>query len=301
MKMTKKMGTKGVMGTFQNEFYGVLIFSIIATVLMIHLDAFERLYLFAHNLGRFEIGDFAVFFPAFLAIGFTCFSYRRIKELETEISTRSRLEQKLRESEKKFKNLSITDELTQLYNSRYFYHTLETEIERTIRYDRPLSVVLLDVDNFKNFNDKYGHLAGDKVLKELGKMMKECIRKTDTAHRYGGEEFTLILPETSGTNALTVAERIRKQFEAQTFSPKPGDTATCTVSIGIGQYGPMEEMQAFLERVYKAMYAAKKQGKNRISLSKPVGRSQTVSSDAEFRGSNPIGSQMIGRSIALQE
>ena len=301
MEMMKKIGTKGVMGTFQNEFYGVLIFSFIATILMIHLGAFERLYLFTHNLGRVEIGDFAVFFPAFLAVGFTCFSYRRIKELESEISMRSQLEKRLRDSEKKFKNLSITDELTQLYNSRYFYHTLETEIERTVRYDRPLTVILLDVDNFKNFNDKYGHLAGDKVLKVLGKLMKECIRKTDSAHRYGGEEFALILPETSGSNALTVAERVRKQFEAHNFSTKPGDTVTCSVSIGLGQYEPMEEMKVFLERVDKAMYVAKNQGKNRVSISKPVDRSQTVSSDAEIRDSNPIGSQLIGRNIVLQE
>jgi two-component system cell cycle response regulator len=121
----------------------------------------------------------------------------------------------------KLKRLSITDGLTKLYNSRYFYNQLKAEIDRTSRYQRPLSLLLLDIDQFKEYNDSFGHLEGDKVLVRLGQAIKSCLRKMDSAYRYGGEEFTVILPETEGDEAATVAERIRSCVAIEKFYQGP--------------------------------------------------------------------------------
>jgi two-component system cell cycle response regulator len=251
----------------RNELLFVIIFALICTISMTSFDAFERLYLFTHTYYRRQFGEFAVFFPAFLAIGITYFSYRRIRELEVQITKRIEAEQALRDSEQKYKDLSITDELTQLYNSRHFYDRLNAEIDRTRRYEHPLSMLMLDIDNFKHFNDKYGHLEGDKVLSGIGDVISKCIRRTDTAFRYGGEEFIVILPETKREGALIVAERIRERFEAKAFSPAPDETVHETLSVGITQYRPEEDMESFVHRTDSAMYDAKEQGKNRVVFS----------------------------------
>jgi len=261
------MEDKWVERSSQNEFVSVIIFAFICTFIMSFIEAFERLYIFIHMFENYKFGEFAVFFPSFLAIGFTYFSYRQIKKLESEIFKRKQAEKALRESEKNYRDLSITDDLTQLYNSRYFYHNIKIEIDRATRYNRPLSAILLDIDNFKHYNDKYGHLEGDKVLIALGRAIQECLRITDSSYRYGGEEFTVILPETEGEVAVNVAERIRKRFEAEMFSPGPNEAVYKTVSLGASQYEPEEEMEAFIKRADKAMYVAKGRGKNQVSFS----------------------------------
>ena len=170
----------------------------------------------------------------------------------------------LRESERRFRELSIIDDLTQLYNSRHFYHQLKREIDRTDRYGQPLTLMLLDIDDFKRFNDTYGHIEGDQVLLRLGQVVKRCLRQTDTAFRYGGEEFTILLPMTPGKAGTVNAERIRTEFKKETFSPTPGQDVHVTVSIGLAQYNPQEEMKAFVHRVDRLMYQAKGNGKNRV-------------------------------------
>ncbi|MBW2631430.1 MAG: GGDEF domain-containing protein [Deltaproteobacteria bacterium] len=171
----------------------------------------------------------------------------------------------LRESEKMYRALSITDALTGLYNSRYFYDQLRSEIERADRYHHPLSLLLLDIDDFKDFNDTYGHLEGDEVLVRLGEVIRNCLRKTDSAYRYGGEEFTVAMPETTGDAATILAERIRKEFENEKFYPLGGGKAVHkTVSIGVTQYISQEELRMFLKRTDSNMYRAKGQGKNRV-------------------------------------
>ncbi len=182
-----------------------------------------------------------------------------------DITDRKLAEEALRESETRYRTLSVTDSLTELYNSRRFYEELQVEVERAERYGHPLSLLLLDIDNFKHFNDTYGHLEGDEVLIRLGQVVQRCLRKTDSAYRFGGEEFTIILPDTAGDAATVLAERIREEFANEKFQPADSpEPARETVSIGVAQYRPEEEARAFIKRADHNMYGAKEQGKNRI-------------------------------------
>jgi diguanylate cyclase (GGDEF)-like protein len=160
--------------------------------------------------------------------------------------------------------LSIKDDLTGLYNQRHFYHLLHAEIERSERYVRPLSLLLIDIDDFKLFNDTYGHMEGDRVLERIGATIQRCVRRTDWAFRYGGEEFTIFMPETLGDQAGVVAERIRAEFRAERFRPSPGREESKTVSIGIAEYRPGEELRDFISRADRNMYEAKRRGKDQL-------------------------------------
>ncbi len=166
----------------------------------------------------------------------------------------------------KLQKLAITDGLTRLYNSRSFYSQLELEIDRYNRYQHPLTLLLLDIDHFKDYNDKYGHLEGDKVLVRFSQIIKSCLRTNDSAYRYGGEEFTVILPETAGEEARTVAQRIRAALEAEPFLPENGGEATVTISIGLTEYHPKEELSTFIQRADQAMYHSKRSGRNKVSM-----------------------------------
>jgi len=165
----------------------------------------------------------------------------------------------------KLQKLAVTDGLTQLYNSRHFYNQLKSEVDRTKRYRHPLSLLLLDIDHFKNYNDNYGHLKGDKVLVKIGSTIKSCLRRLDSAYRYGGEEFTVILPETNCPEAVTVANRIMTAIRAVKFRPEPEIFATVTVSIGATQYSPKEKLSSFVQRADSAMYISKQKGRDRVT------------------------------------
>jgi diguanylate cyclase (GGDEF)-like protein len=187
-----------------------------------------------------------------------------IETLE-DVTEKKRMEEALRESAERYRELSIIDALTQLYNSRYFYNQLKMEIDRVNRYEeQPMTLILLDLDNFKAVNDTYGHIEGDQVLSRLGQVIKRCMRKTDSAYRYGGEEFTILLPMTTSKNAAVTAERIRTEFKKENFSPAPGKEFHMTVSIGLAQYKPQEDMKVFVHRVDQLMYQAKEKGKDRV-------------------------------------
>lgn len=165
----------------------------------------------------------------------------------------------------RLEKLAITDGLTKLYNLRHFYNQLEIEIDRCNRYGHSLALLLLDIDHFKVYNDTYGHLEGDKVLVRLGQIINSCLRTMDSAYRYGGEEFTIILPETSGGEANNVATRLKTAVELECFLPEPGKIYTITISIGATEYDNDEEVSEFILRADKAMYKSKATGRNKIS------------------------------------
>ncbi|UCF93941.1 MAG: diguanylate cyclase [Desulfobacterales bacterium] len=184
-----------------------------------------------------------------------------------DISDRKQAEQALRESERKYRELSITDGLTRLFNSRHFFNQLKTEMERAHRYGRPLSLIMMDIDDFKKFNDQFGHFEGDQVLARTGKVIRESLRGADSGYRYGGEEFTVILPETDREKGFHVAERIRKSLEMETFSPAAATSLHIKASIGVVQLHPGEKCSDFIKRADKNLYTAKHQGKNRTVCS----------------------------------
>jgi diguanylate cyclase (GGDEF)-like protein/PAS domain S-box-containing protein len=181
-----------------------------------------------------------------------------------DITDRKRIEKELRDSEERYRELSIIDDLSQLYNSRHFYRELQMEMDRVNRYGQPLTLLLLDLDDFKAFNDAYGHVEGDQVLVRLGQVVKRCLRQTDSAYRYGGEEFTILLPMTTSEDGAVTAERIRTEFKKENFAPVPGEQVHVTVSIGLAQYKPQEEMKAFVHRVDQLMYQGKNNGKDMV-------------------------------------
>jgi len=170
--------------------------------------------------------------------------------------------------------LTTRDDLTGLFNTRQFYRHIAQEVDRSNRYFRPLALILMDIDNFKSLNDTYGHLFGDKILSGIGEIIKLAIRTQDTAYRYAGDEFTIILPETELEMAISVAERVRQAIEIETQAlsyPKP---LKVTVSIGVVEYLTDEDIKSFVHRADSAMYVSKKRGRNKISiapiLSQPV-------------------------------
>lgn len=187
---------------------------------------------------------------------------RRTIELRQEIMARKRIEEDLRRSETRYRELSLTDELTGLYNARHFFRQVQAEVERATRYNSPLSLCVIDIDNFKRYNDTYGHLSGDAVLSELGRLIQKLIRESDSAYRYGGEEFIIVLPQTTREEAARVAERIRVVFFEHTFYPKASDGVHVSISLGVTSHRPGESVSDLVDRADQNMYAAKKCGRN---------------------------------------
>ena len=170
---------------------------------------------------------------------------------------------------KELEKLAITDALTQLYNSRQFFSQIKTEIKRYKRYSRPLSLLILDIDFFKSYNDTWGHLEGDKVLMKIGHTINSCMRSMDTAYRYGGEEFAIILPETRLKKACVVGARIKDNISSQTFEPEPGRKVKVTVSIGATELAEGEDFSSFIRRADKALYKSKETGRNKLTYFEP--------------------------------
>jgi len=158
-------------------------------------------------------------------------------------------------------NKSIRDSLTGLVNHQYTNQILEKEIEIAKHYGHDLSVMMLDIDHFKNINDKYGHQVGDEVLIEVSRTIKNSLKKTDIIGRYGGEEFFIILPKTNITDAIIVGERIRKSIELIDLMDK---NAKVTISIGVVEYGE-EDAAEVISKADKLMYRAKADGRNKVA------------------------------------
>ncbi len=171
---------------------------------------------------------------------------------------------------KDLKRLTIEDSLTGLYNSRHFFDQLDKEIERSDRYLHPISLIFIDIDNFKVINDTYGHMIGDKVLSLIAKKIKASLRSHDTAYRFAGDEFTIILPETTSGKAKVVADRILVKFSNETLVVNEKTISEITLSIGIAEYQRNEEIQHFVHRADVTMYEAKGRSGNNVVISPEV-------------------------------
>ena len=174
--------------------------------------------------------------------------------------------------------LSVTDDLTKLYNSRYLNATLRREVERSRRYRGPVSLIFLDLDGFKSVNDQHGHLYGSRTLVEVGAVIRSTVRTIDVVARYGGDEFTVILPQTGREGARTIAERVRERIAAKSFLTAHGLDVRITASFGIASYPEHGRNQEdLLARADQAMYAAKAAGKNAVVV---AGRSPATAGSA---------------------
>jgi len=182
-----------------------------------------------------------------------------ISQLSEEINERQRTQEDLQQ-------LARTDSLTGLFNRRYFFEIAGKEFAKSIRYHRPLSVIILDLDLFKSVNDTYGHLAGDQALNHIGDLLRKTVRKPDVPARYGGEEFVVLLPETDGENARVFAERLRKLL-ADSPIHCGNDIVHLTASIGVAGKSNDEEVETLdqlISQADQALYKAKGAGRNLV-------------------------------------
>jgi two-component system cell cycle response regulator len=160
--------------------------------------------------------------------------------------------------------MTTVDGLTQIHNRRFLDEAIEREISRGIRYGRELSLVLLDVDRFKELNEQFGQLAGDAVLKAMAKLVRENIRREDVFARFGGEEFALLLPEVDIRGAVLMAEKIRKLVQAHKFAFEE-DVIPVTVSAGVATLGAHQgEARELIHAADNRLYEAKQTGRNRV-------------------------------------
>jgi len=169
---------------------------------------------------------------------------------------------KIKEMEEELKRLSVTDQLTQIYNRVKFHQALEEEIKRQRRYETELTIIMFDIDHFKPINDTYGHDVGDKILVGLVNLVKQCIRETDIFSRWGGEEFMILLPHTSLDNAAKLAERIRVKIMKYNFEV----VGSVTCSFGVSQFQAEDVDETFTKRVDNALYESKKNGRNQVTV-----------------------------------
>ncbi|MBI5097196.1 MAG: diguanylate cyclase, partial [Nitrospirae bacterium] len=192
---------------------------------------------------------------------------RREDEIGQLADTFNEMAASIQSSHEELTRLSSTDGLTGLYNHREFQKRLEGEISRASRYASPLSLLMMDIDYFKKVNDTYGHPSGDTILRSIGTVILQEIRGSDLAARYGGEEMTVILPETGSSNAFTFAERIRKKIHEIPMTVLAGETIHVTVSIGVASFpGDAHDREGLIDTADQALYFAKEKGRNRTIL-----------------------------------
>lgn len=193
------------------------------------------------------------------------------QELIAAKVTLQKMTKELAEKNKNLEKLANIDGLTEVYNHRYFQNFLDAEINRAVRSEKPLSIILADIDNFKRFNDNYGHQVGDQILKAFCRTTQSNIRKYDLIARYGGEEFVFVLPGTTIDDAKKIAEKLRRSIAESTFTIDH-EKYSVTVSFGVSSTNPatMEiSKNEFIEQADKALYESKKNGRNRVTVYSP--------------------------------
>ncbi len=163
--------------------------------------------------------------------------------------------------------MATVDGLTNLFNHRFFLEQVRTEFQRALRYQKKMAVIMIDIDDFKGYNDSYGHLAGDRVLAETARTIRSAVRDIDFVARYGGEEFGLILPEVDAQSGMIVAEKIRKAVEALRFISEDGEAVgSITISCGVTDNSDVKAAEFMIERADRALYWVKRHGRNFVKL-----------------------------------
>ncbi len=185
-----------------------------------------------------------------------------------------RLQDELRAKNTTLARLSSIDELTGLRTRRYAMEILSVEFQRARRYGTPLALLMADLDRFKAVNDEHGHLAGDAVLRGVAERLKDSLRSTDTAGRYGGEELIVVLPQNTGPGAMTFADRWRQAVELRPFEAPDGTPIPVTLSVGVAGYADcFEAPEDLVAAADRALYQAKDNGRNRVELAESAPRS----------------------------
>jgi diguanylate cyclase len=197
-------------------------------------------------------------------------STREMRDTNEALGDRLTLSKKeisnLQQSLEAIRAESLTDPLTGLGNRKYFDRSIEVAVQNALANGEPLSLMMFDIDHFKSFNDSYGHLTGDQVLRLVGMSLKQTIKGQDITARYGGEEFAVVLPNTILRQALTVADHIRRAVMAKELKKKStGEIlGRVTISVGVSMLKPGDDTDALIERADACLYAAKRNGRNRV-------------------------------------
>ena len=188
------------------------------------------------------------------------------KALQDRLSVSKAEISNLQQSLEAIRAESLTDPLTGLGNRKHFDRSIETAVQTSFANGEPLSLLMFDIDHFKSFNDSYGHLTGDQVLRLVAMSLKQTIKGQDTTARYGGEEFAVVLPNTALRQALTVADHIRRAIMAKELKKKStGEIlGRVTISVGVSMLKPGDDTDSLIERADACLYAAKRSGRNRV-------------------------------------
>jgi len=220
-----------------------------------------------HGILRFHVAhpwdDFIWTVPFSLVIGLSWYSRRRFNEVKKSQKEIFEANTELRTMNNVLKYYATTDELTGLYNMRQFYEEIESEVGRSERYGHNLSILLMDVNNFKRYNDTHGHKDGDIVLKNLAKSITKHLRKHDKGFRYGGDEFIVILPETKKEDAIFASNRIKNEFDNLEHNNRTRKKGDPTVSIGVCEFKSGMTHGDLVRMADKEMYRMK--GKDKIA------------------------------------
>lgn len=220
----------------------LVILAVVTFVVLFRANFTEAFFEFTRKYERNQVDEFIVTLFFVLVVYLPVFTMRRWAESVNRL------------------RLANTDSLTEIFNRRSGWEILKFELSRASRHDRPLSIILFDIDHFKELNDQYGHLVGDRALIRVAKKVQEVTRKIDSIVRWGGEEFLIICVETSREDAYQLAERLRTEIESSPIY----DNIRITASFGVARFQPTETLEALVKRADDNVYQAKTSGRNRV-------------------------------------
>jgi diguanylate cyclase (GGDEF)-like protein len=233
-----------------HDLIGLLVLSVITYFFILANDLMDALIKFTRQHEELELDELILTLGVVSSLYVSIFAVRRWAEAA----------KRLRQAN--------TDSLTRLFNRRKGWEMIEYEIARSERYQRPLSIIMFDIDNFKTINDTHGHLAGDRVLRAVAKVAREAVRSIDSLIRWGGEEFIVLLPDTDLEAALPVAERLREAIAGMRINVSD-EELSITVSLGVAKKDENSlDLETLVARVDQALYIAKFRGRNRVATSK---------------------------------